>query len=191
MEEWRDVVGYEGMYQVSNLGNVKSVQRLVWNPGKNCYRTQYSRLLRKIPDRKGYLRVSLSKEGTIHQELIHRLVALAFIPNPNSLPRINHKDECTSNNSVENLEWCDNRYNVNYGSHNLHISQTQSIPILQYDLEGNFIKEWASSREVEKELGYSNVNILRCCNGGFFSKGRNKFVHINSAYGFKWIKKNG
>ena len=161
MEKWKDVIGFEGLYQVSSLGRLKSLNRKVWNPGMNCYRTQYSRILSLVTDKGGYLRVTLSKDGKVKQYLVHRIVAEAFLPNPNNLPQINHIDECKTNNSVDNLEWCNNEYNCNYGNHNSNISDTQSIPIAQYRLDGTFIKTWKSSREVENVLGYSNVNILR------------------------------
>ena len=190
MEKWKDVIGFEGLYQVSSLGRLKSLNRKVWNPGMNCYRTQYSRILSLVTDKGGYLRVTLSKDGRVKQYLVHRIVAEAFLPNPNNLPQINHIDECKTNNSVDNLEWCNNEYNCNYGNHNSNISDTQSIPIAQYRLDGTFIKTWKSSREVENVLGYSNVNILRCCNGGFYSKSRQKFVNVTQAYGYKWRKIN-
>lgn len=190
MEEiWKDINGFEGLYKVSNLGRVKSIERKVWNPGRNCYRVQKERVLINLIDDKLYHRVNLRNNGRSNQKLVHRLVAEAFIPNPLKLPQINHKDENPSNNNVNNLEWCDNKYNCNYGHHNENISKTQSIPVIQYTLSGEKIREWDSSREVEKELGFSNVNILRCCNGGFFSKRRNKFVNVNQAYGYKWTKK--
>ena len=103
MEKWKDVIGFEGLYQVSNLGRLKSLNRKVWNPGMNCYRTQYSRILSLVTDKGGYLRVTLSKDGRAKQYLVHRIVAEAFLPNLNNLPQINHIDECKTNNSVDNL----------------------------------------------------------------------------------------
>ena len=186
MEYWKSVVGYEDCYEVSSLGRVRSVERQVWNPGRNCYRTQYSRVLRSFQNNKGYCRVTLSKGGKLSQKLVHRLVAEAFIPNPNNLPQINHKDEVTSNNNVSNLEWCSNDYNCNYGNHNTNISVTRSIPIEQLSIDGTIIREWPSAREAERFLGIPNVNILRCCHGGFYSKGRGKWVNVTTANGFKW-----
>lgn len=191
MEIWKDVIGYKGNYEVSSLGRVRSVHRMVWNPGKECYRQQSSRILKLVSDRKGYLRVTLSLDGKIHQHLVHKLVAKAFIPNPDNLPQINHKDEITSNNEVSNLEWCTNEYNCNYGRHNDRLRATMSIEIEQLDLEGNLIKSWASSREAERVLGIPNNNIQRCCHGGFQSKGRGKWVNVTTAGGYKWrFKKN-
>lgn len=186
METWKSVKNYDGLYEVSSTGLVRSVMRKVWNPGRNCYRTQYPRILRLSTDDKGYNRVTLSKDGKVKQHLVHRLVAEAFIPNPNNLPQINHKSEVTNDNRVENLEWCTNEYNCNYGSHNENISKSQSVSILQYTLDGKLIREWQSSRTAEAETGVSNVNILRCCHGGFYNKKRGKWVNVSKANGFIW-----
>ena len=110
MEEWKSIPGYEGIYEVSNLGRVRSVER--------C-----DRFNRKIVSKilkpnyvSGYLRVGMYKNKTFKYYLIHRLVAQAFLPNPDNLPQVNHKDEDKSNNRVDNLEWCDRSYNMNYGT---------------------------------------------------------------------------
>lgn len=186
MEIWKDVIGYEGLYQVSNLGRIKSVYRKVFNPGLNVWRTQKERILKTVLDYKGYVRVTLSKKGKIKQHLLHRLVAKAFIPNPNRYPQINHIDENPQNNSVDNLEWCTNLYNTNYGNHPLRVSESQAIPIIQLSLEGEFIKEWNSSEEAARALKIHAPNILRRCHGGFFSKERGKWVNVNKASGFMW-----
>lgn len=111
MEEWRDIEGYEGIYQVSNEGRVKSL---------NYHRQGFEQILSLTTSNRGYLRVWLSSEdGKGNIELVHRLVGKAFIPNPNNLPQINHKDECKTNNSVENLEWCDQKYNNTYNDRHL------------------------------------------------------------------------
>ena len=103
-EYWKPVVGYEGLYEVSNLGRVKSLKF-----GKE-------RILKPQKDTSGYLCVTLCKNNNQCQFKVHRLVAEAFIPNPNNLPQTNHKDECKTNNIASNLEWCDRKYNVNYGT---------------------------------------------------------------------------
>ncbi len=103
MEIWKDCKGYEGLYQVSNLGRV-------WNVSTQIY-------LKSFSHKQGYLRVTLkAKNGKYKKELIHRLIALVFIPNPNNYPCVNHKDEDTRNNCIENLEWCTHKYNSNYGN---------------------------------------------------------------------------
>lgn len=113
-ETWKSVVGYEGLYEVSNLGNVRSVDRtLNCKDGKIKHRKGH--LLSPKTD-EGYFRVSLSKDGVKKLYKVHRLVAMAFIPNPDNLPVVNHKDEDKKNNKVENLEWCTVQYNSTYGS---------------------------------------------------------------------------
>ena len=109
MEIWKDIKGYEGLYQVSNKGHVKSL---------NYRRTGKEGILKGRLDKDGYLRVGLCKNKKQKPFYIHRLVAKAFLPNPNNLPEVNHIDENKENNHVENLEWCDRKYNNNYGSRN-------------------------------------------------------------------------
>lgn len=112
-EIWKDIPGYEGLYKVSNLGNVKSLKR---NGIKGI-------ILKGEKDEFDYKRVTLCKKNKTKKYKVHRLVAQAFIPNPNNLPQINHKDENSKNNNVENLEWCTAKYNSNYGNHNEKIRQ--------------------------------------------------------------------
>ena len=158
-EIWRDIEGYEGLYKISNKGRVKSLYK------------GSERILKLWDNGRGYLRVYLTKENTSKYIRVHRLVARAFIPNPHNLPEVNHKDENKKNNYVENLEWCDRRYNVNYGSRNERVSKK----ILQYSKSGEFIREWQGAREVERVLGIDNSHINACC------RGKQK-----SAYGFIW-----
>lgn len=116
MEEiWKDIKGYEGLYQISNLGRVKSL---------NYKRTGIEEILKSKKMRNGYLRITLNKNGKYKTFAVHRLVAEAFINNPNNLPEVNHKDEDKQNNCVWNLEYCDRRYNVNYGTRNKRVSET-------------------------------------------------------------------
>ena len=96
---------------------------------------------------------------------IHRLVAETFIPNPNNLPYINHKNENRSDNRVENLEWCDSKYNNNYGNRNKKIGVANSKKVKQYDLKGNYIKTWSSIMQVERTLKIKNSNIVKNCKG--------------------------
>ena len=167
-EVWRDIEGYEGMYEVSNLGRVKSLKygkEKILKPERNKY---------------GYLRVCLFKNRDRNWCLIHRLVALTFILNPQNLPMVNHKDENPSNNNVTNLEWCDSKYNNNYGTRNQriadkHTNGKDSKPVLQYTLDGEFVKEWKSTRDVQRNLGYFQTYISACC------LGKHK-----SAYKFVW-----
>ena len=123
-EEWKPVKNYEPLYEVSNEGKVRrkeSVVEYVWR-GKTKKDVKKERVLEPIK-RDEYLGVTLSKEGKRKSFLVHRLVAEAFIPNPNNLPQINHKDENKYNNKAENLEWCTASYNDNYGNRNTNISE--------------------------------------------------------------------
>lgn len=115
LEIWKPVVGYEGLYEVSNLGRVKSLDRIV----KGCYGSiahKKGKIISSGIGSTGYCIVSLQKDGKGKSFGVHRLVAQAFIPNPDNLPMVNHKDEVKTNNNVENLEWCDCKYNCNYGT---------------------------------------------------------------------------
>lgn len=116
MEEWRDVCSYEGYYQVSNKGRVKSLDRTVSHSYENGRRVLKERVLSISVNSKGYLCVMFSKNGKTKPMRIHRMVAQAFIPNPNNLPEVNHKDEDKTNNNVENLEWCTHLYNIRWGT---------------------------------------------------------------------------
>lgn len=160
MEEvWKDIVGYEGLYQVSSQGKVISLPKMCgirWDNG---------RILKPFVNKDGYLVVTLSLNNKSKHFQVHRLVAEAFIPNPEQLPCVNHKDLCVNNNNVSNLEWCSWAYNNTYGGRAKKSAKKNLKPILQYDLEGNFIKEWAGGSEIKKELGYSPTHIYSCCTG--------------------------
>lgn len=166
MEEiWKDIEGYEDLYQVSNRGKVRSLRRNI--------------ILRQGITSNGYKSVNLYKNKGYKHFRIHRLVAEAFLPNPNNLPFVNHKDENKLNNCVENLEWCDGKYNLNYGTRGKRISQNKSKVVLQYSLDGTFVKEWKSTRDIQRMTGYSSGCISECC--------RNI---RKSAYGYLWKYKN-
>ena len=110
-EEWRPIEGYEGLYEVSSYGRVRSLDRYDSN---NHFRK--GKVLSPVKNKDGYLQVNLCCNGKYKMFLVHRLAAQAFIPNPDNLPEINHKDENPGNNNVDNLEWCTRKYNINYGS---------------------------------------------------------------------------
>lgn len=111
MEEiWKDIEGYEGIYMVSNLGRIKSLPRSC--PGLNANKEI---ILKQSEDKNGYLLVGLHKNGKSKTVRVSRIVAKAFIPNPNEYPEVNHKDENHQNNRVDNLEWCTTQYNLTYG----------------------------------------------------------------------------
>ena len=161
-EVWKDIKGYEGLYQISNFGNVKSLCRIV-KRGTN-YKPVCERLLKSSLN-KGYAYVILSKSGKTKTAWVHRLVAETFIPNPNNLPCINHKDENSSNNNVNNLEWCSYSYNNSYNDVRVRSAITKRKAILQFDKNGNFIKEWSHAREASEALGLNKRAIYECCKG--------------------------
>lgn len=113
----------------------------------------------------GYPTIHIRQNGKVYAYLIHRLVAMLFVdnPNPQKYDCINHKDENPSNNHFYNMEWCDRKYNNNYGSHNQKIAKSHSKPIIQYDLNGNIVKKWDSATSAARELGYSQSCINWCC----------------------------
>lgn len=120
-EVWVDVTGYEGLYQVSNLGRVKSfgaTSRQGWQLKE--------RILKQTVEPKGYAKVGIRKDGKLKTVRVHRLVAEAFIPNPYEFPEVNHKDENKANNRVENLEWCSSKYNCRYGTKAKRAFQTMT-----------------------------------------------------------------
>ena len=123
-EEWRDIDGFEGLYQVSNLGRVKRIAHCSNYKG-NTLRFLPERIKEQSVDKSGYKTVSLYSENKMKLCKVHVLVGKAFIPNIENLPQINHKDENKSNNCVSNLEWCTPHYNNNYGTRNLRMSETK------------------------------------------------------------------
>lgn len=168
-EEWRDIKGFEGWYQVSNFGRIKSLNR-PFKPG--------DKILHPTLKDDGYMKVSLlGGRSKGKNMLIHRLVAEAFLPNPDNLPIINHKDENKSNNHVENLEWCTYRYNTMYSpSIGCTLNRNDmSKPILQFSLDGDFIKEYPSVAEAARQLGVSATSISHACHG-----------KVKQSHGFKW-----
>lgn len=172
MELWKPIVGYEDFYEVSNLGRVRSFH------GKG-------RILKQQPIRTGYLIVWLyngkphgnGRCGKAYQ--VHRLVADAFLPNPNCLPEVNHINENKNDNRAENLEWCSHAYNSSYGTRGKKIGAKlkngkRSTPIDQFDLSGNYIETFPSWAELRR-CGYSPQNIWMQMQG-----------KRNHAYGYKW-----
>ena len=159
-EIWKDIKDYEGFYQVSNLGRIKSLERIVmgrWKPIK------IKEKILVAVNKKRYLRVHLSKNNKKKLYSIHRLVAEAFIPNPNNYNEINHKDENILNNCVDNLEWCSRSYNINYGTRTQKTIDKVCKAILQYDMQGNFIKELKTMNDAVRY--YNNAHICSVCKG--------------------------
>ena len=153
-EIWKDILGYEGLYQVSNYGRVRSL---------NYNHTGKVKLLKSRVNKHGYNLVYLFKYKLKGLQ-IHRLVAQAFIPNPLNLPQVNHKDENKLNNYVDNLEWCDAKYNVNYGNRNKKVANKLSKTVLQFTLDGEFVKEWSSTMECSRN-GFNQGSVAACCRG--------------------------
>lgn len=174
-EIWKDIKGYEGLYQVSNLGRIKSLER-------RCKARWYTR---KVPekiyspalDTYGYPIVSLHKDGKKKTITIHILVANAFLKKPDGCNSINHIDENKQNNCVENLEWCTVQENNAYGTRVERLRKTQQRAVLQCDLDGNVIREWEGMNFLCRETGYDQGLISKVCN--------NVYRH-RTAYGFKW-----
>lgn len=173
MEEiWRDIPGYEGLYRVSNLGDVLSL---------NYCGRGYSQKLTPKCNNKGRLWVELVKGGKKTAWLIHRLVGMVFIPNPHGYPQINHKDENPKNNRVENLEWCTAKYNNNYylDRHREELltrrGKRMTKQVVQKTLDGDVVRIWDNSRQVLKETGWHDWSISECCRG-----------NRKTAYGFIW-----
>ena len=160
-EIWKDVIGFEGIYQVSNMGNVRSV----------CFHsTDKIQNMKRNKTKFGYLRVQLSKNGKIKHCSVHRLVAEAFLPNPMNLPQVNHKNEQKDDNQVTNLEWCTAKYNVNYGTAIQRIKQAQSNPIEQFTLDGVFVRRWNSINEAMRG-GFNGGGICQCLKGRYKTSG--------------------
>jgi len=163
-EEWRAVAGYEGLYEVSNLGRVRSLDRVVIQPnphnGKMQSVTRKGKILKQLKANSGYMFVTISSGNRQFKgHFVHRLVADAFIPNPQKLPHINHKDEDKTNNTAENLEWCDPMYNNNYGTHK------KARKVVQMDMQSNIITEYPSTREAARVLGLNPHSIANVCRG--------------------------
>lgn len=162
-EIWKDVVGYEGRYQVSNKGNVYSVGRI-----DVLGRKQGGLMLTLRLSIHGYPIADLYKNGKLKTKSVHRLVAETFLPNPNGLPQVNHRDEDKDNNNVENLEWCDSKYNINYGTRSERSAQTRSKKVRAVNTKTGEVLTFNSAKEAEKE-GYYNVSAP--CRGIYCTSG--------------------
>lgn len=178
-EEWRDVIGFEGIYKVSNIGRVMSLDRtIISNNGKLM--PFVGRVLKYRTGSRGYPYLTLSSTNIRKTVKVHRLVAESFIPNPHSKPQVNHIDENKLNNKVSNLEWCSAKENCNHGTHNFRVSlngrnsPTKSLSVFQFSLNGKFIKRWDSLCEIERQLGFLHSNISTCCYG--VKKSMNGFI---------------
>jgi len=171
LDDFADIQGYEGLYKINKNGEVLSIRS--------------KKLLKAGKNRQGYMNVVLTKNGRSKTYKVHRLVAIAFIPNPNNYPIINHKDENKTNNKVENLEWCTSKYNSNYGAAIERRSEAikrspvkQRKSVLQLSLIGDVIREYRSTKEAAEVTGIDRRQISRSIN------------HIGKqAHGFLWVLK--
>lgn len=156
-EVWKDIEGYEGLYQVSNMGRVKSLPK--YRKTIYEYISKPMILSPRARGKKGYLAVALKKGNKVKQLAIHRLVAFAFCPNPNSYIEVNHKDEDKTNNRADNLEWCSRSYNVNYGLANEKRAEKSRIAVEIIDAEGNTIRQFKSFRECAEYIGADPASV--------------------------------
>lgn len=163
-EKWGDVPSYSGYYRVSNYGRIKVVER--------PYRKE---IIMRFEYCKGYPRVTLTKEKIKKHYRVHQLVAQVFIPNPNNLPEVNHKDENPNNCRVDNLEWCTHSYNINYGTRNERVTQKRGMAVDQYTSDGIYIKTFPSMGKAAKSINGSTTSIYYCCNN-----------IRNKTKGYKW-----
>lgn len=176
MEEiWKAIEGYEGLYQVSNLGRVRSLGRTIQRRTRWGTTADYSvegKILKILSSSYNACYVHLfDMNGKSTNHKVHRLVAQAFIPNPNNLSDVNHKDENRKNNNVENLEWMSHVDNCNYGTRNERSKTKRSKPVQQLDADENVVAEYPSTIEAERVTGTSRYQIRMCCNGKYKTAG--------------------
>ena len=165
MEEWKNIIGYEGLYEVSDKGNVRNVRR---------------NTLLKLQKNQGYIRVALSKNGIKTWLRVHRLVAQAFLPNPDNLPEINHKNEDKTNNRVDNLEWCDRKYNNNYGDRLEKSINTK--------IKNGYVNEenvGLSKKEYEKKRYQENKDKRKDSQRKYYQKNKDRICERQKEYSQK------
>ena len=188
MEEiWKDIKGYEGKYQVSNLGRVKSLARMTSsNNGSTKYlKREKEKILKSRINSVGYPVVGLCKNNRTKTVKVHRLVAEAFIPNLENKPQVNHINGIKNDNKIDNLEWCTNSENVKHAfrtglnkatnrskevaiNNILKACEKNKVKVMQFDLQGNYIKTWNSILEAKEFYGLKcNSGIVLCCQGKY------------------------
>lgn len=174
IEQWKPVKGYEELYVVSSLGRVKSL---------NYNHTGKEKILKPAKNSKGYLQVQLWRDGKHKMFQVHRLVATAFLPNSEGLEQVNHIDEVKTNNCVENLEFCDCKYNNNYGTRNERAAAAQSkaVEASKFSDFRTIELRFASTQEAERN-GYKHQNVSACCRGCYHCEGNNKYKNLYWRY---------
>ena len=178
-EEWRDVKGYKGRYQVSSMGRVKSFKRVtIMKDGRKLPVKEH--ILKPFPTKKGYLLVDLSSRSCKRKTIsVHRLVCAAFHENPENKPCVNHINEDKADNRACNLEWCTYAENNNHGTHNARmaegVAKALSKRVGQYTLDGELIKIWPSTMEAQRQTGFSSASISQAANG-----------KSKQAHGYRW-----
>ena len=195
-EEWRPLVGYEGLYEVSNMGLVKSLERTVWNEkeiwkdiegfeglyqvsnmgrvkslGNGKSNNSKERILKPGKNSNGYLHVILYKDGIKKDYTVHQLVGNAFLSNPQGYKELNHRDEDKTNNNADNLEWCSRSYNLTYNDRAKKAGKKISKPIFGIDRITGFVVEFPSIMEASRQLGIRQGHITECCQGKYKSCG--------------------
>ena len=179
IEEWKDIPDFEGFYQGSNFGRIKSVDRII-NNGRGSTTALCGQIIKqhKRKDKNGFrMVVCLSKLGKQKQYYVSRLIYSSFYGHIPKGMQVNHIDENTENNAIWNLNLMTPSENVNWGTRNERVAKKKAKSVYQYSLEGNLIKIWKSTRQIEKELGYKHQSIGKCCN---------ETARYNTAYGYKW-----
>lgn len=173
-EIWKDIPNYEGLYQVSNLGRIKSLERIdaLGNRRKE-------KILKPQISNNGYYRVQLCKNSKVRFYLVHRLVWIAFNGQISESIQVNHINEIKTDNRLENLNLMTCKENINYGSRNERVSKKLSKVVLQFTLDNILIKEYHNTMQVARENGFNQGHISDCCNG-----------KRKTAHGFKWKYKN-
>lgn len=169
-EQWRPIEEFEGFYKVSNFGHIRSLDRVVISK-RGIPMTFKGKELKCFVATNGYKNVILKKSGIEYPQIVHRIVAKAFLPNPNNLPQVNHKNEVKTDNRVSNLEWCDVSYNAKYKDAQKRRYKNgggrRKRPVNQFTTDGRFLRTFQSIAEAAKAVGAKQNAITHCCQGRF------------------------
>lgn len=163
---WKPVIGYEGIYEVSSTGAIRNIKT--------------GHILKAKEERNGYMRVHLSKNGIAKSVLLHRIVAEAFLENPENLPTVNHIDENKQNNNACNLEWCDMSYQNKYGNGACRRNKAKERAVVQLNMNGEYVQTWTSIKSAADALGLRTSSIICVCKGKrrYKSTGGHKFRYL-------------